>query len=138
MVQLQHLEMIKPGGNGYNEFLQKQKNIISSKYPRKNSHKKNSPSPKNSSIDLNIEYGFEGNLYNNKVPNDNTLAISDEGLMIAGINSSYIVYDKSNDTISKKTTLNSMTFHLPIYFSLKSMIPNLYMTQMKIDLSWCF
>ena len=46
MVQLQHLEMIKPGGNGYNEFLQKQKNIISSKYPRKNSHKSNSLSPK--------------------------------------------------------------------------------------------
>ena len=123
MVQLQHLEMIKPGGNGYNEFLQKQKNIITSKFPRKNSHKSNSPSPKNSSVDLNIEYGFEGNLYNNKVPNDNTLAISDEGLMIAGINSSYIVYDKSNDTISKRTTLNSMTFSFTNLLFLKKYDP---------------
>ena len=44
------------------------------------------------------------------MPNDNTLAISNDGLMIAGINSSYIIYDQNNDSILKRATLNSLTF----------------------------
>ena len=67
-------------------------------------------SKKSSSVALNMDYGFEGNYYNNKVPNDNTLAISNDGLMIAGINSSYLIYDQNNDSILKRATLNSLTF----------------------------
>ena len=67
-------------------------------------------SKRGSSTALNIDYGLEGNYYNNKVPNDNTLAISNDGLMIAGINSSYLIYDQNNDSILKRATLNSLTF----------------------------
>ncbi len=90
-VSVQSLEMIHPGGNSYNNFLMNQKRDLSLKYPRKksNSFKKsivNKPS-------FIIENGFEGNLFNNRVPNDNTLAISNDGIIIGGINSSYIIYN---------------------------------------------
>lgn len=109
MVQVQQLELAKPGGNGYHDFLQRQKEINVYRFKR-NEVLKEKPKNRNSNVKLKIEYGFEGNLYNNKVPNDNTLAISNDGLMIAGINSTYIIYDQNNDTILKRATLNSMTF----------------------------
>ena len=109
MVQVQHLELTKPGGNGYHDFLQQQKEINQIHYKRqKVKHSKTQK--KSSSVALNMDYGFEGNYYNNKVPNDNTLAISNDGLMIAGINSSYLIYDQNNDSILKRATLNSLTF----------------------------
>jgi len=99
--------MTNPGGNSYNDFLITQKQIQSQKYPRKKSLKSIN---KSSNIpSFNIENGFEGNLYNNKVPNDNTLAISNDGIILAGINSSYIIYDTNNDSLLLSSTLNSMT-----------------------------
>ena len=106
-VSVQSMQMTNPGGNSYNDFLITQKQIQSQKYPRKKSLKYLS---KSSNIpSFNIENGFEGNLYNNKVPNDNTLAISNDGIILAGINSSYIIYDTNNDSLLLSSTLNSMT-----------------------------
>ena len=105
-VAVQSMEMMHPGGNSYNNFLQNQKKIVTNKFPRKGKSVKkrsfNQPT-------FLIENGFEGNLYNNKVPNDNTLAISNDDIIIAGINSSYIVYDLNNDSLLLRTTLNSIT-----------------------------
>ena len=79
-VSVQSLEMIHPGGNSYNNFLMNQKRDLSLKYPRKKSNSlKKSIVNKPSFI---IENGFEGNLFNNRVPNDNTLAISNDGIII--------------------------------------------------------
>ena len=104
---VQSMQMTNPGGNSYNDFLIIQKQIQTQKYPRKKALKSLSKSPNIPSF--NIENGFEGNLYNNKVPNDNTLAISNEGIILAGINSSYIIYDTNNDSLLLSNTLNSMT-----------------------------
>ena len=106
-VSIQSMEMIHPGGNSYQNFLFQEKKKVSSLYPRKkiNSIKRNH-SNKPTFI---IENSFEGNLYNNKVPNDNTIAISNDGIIIAGINSSYIIYDLNNDSILLSSTLNSIT-----------------------------
>jgi len=104
---VQSMQMTNPGGNSYNDFLITQKQIQSQKYPRKKSLKSISKSLNIPSF--NIENGFEGNLYNNKVPNDNTLAISNDGIILAGINSSYIIYDTNNDSLLLSSTLNSMT-----------------------------
>ncbi|MEC7083549.1 MAG: hypothetical protein VXW54_01255, partial [Bacteroidota bacterium] len=109
MVQVQHLELTKPGGNGYHDFLQQQKEINLTRF-KKNEVSHIKTQKKSLNVGLNIDYGLEGNYYNNKVPNDNTLAISNDGLMIAGINSSYIIYDQNNDSILKRATLNSLTF----------------------------
>ena len=58
---IQSLEMIKPGGNSYNNFLLEEKKKATFKYPRK-------PSLFHSRLFNNypeflIENGFEGNLY---------------------------------------------------------------------------
>ena len=106
-VSVQPMEMIHPGGNSYQNFLFEEKNKVSLLYPRKKtSSVKKSNSNKPTFI---IENSFEGNLYNNKVPNDNTLAISNDGIIIAGINSSYIIYDLNNDSLLLSSTLNSIT-----------------------------
>ena len=104
---IQSLEMIKPGGNSYNNFLLGEKKRAIFKYPRK-------PSLFHSRLFNNypeflIENGFEGNLYNNKIPNDNTLAISNDNIIIAGINSSFIIYKLNEDSLLLRTTLNSIT-----------------------------
>ena len=104
---VQPMQMSNPGGNSYNDFLITQKQIQTQKYPRKKSLKSLIKSSKIPSF--NIENGFEGNLYNNKVPNDNTLAISNDGIILAGINSSYIIYDTNNDSLLLSGTLNSLT-----------------------------
>ena len=107
MVQVQHLEHTKPGGNGYHGFSSTTKNQSDSLQKKRDFTHTNSK--RGSSTALNIDYGLEGNYYNNKVPND-TFAISNDGLMIAGINSSYLIYDQNNDSILKRATLNSLTF----------------------------
>lgn len=104
---VQSMQMSNPGGNSYNDFLITQKQIQTQKYPRTKSLKSLIKSSKIPSF--NIENGFEGNLYNNKVPNDNTLAISNDGIILAGINSSYIIYDTNNDSLLLSGTLNSLT-----------------------------
>ncbi len=104
---VQSMQMSNPGGNSYNDFLITQKQIQTQKYPRNKSLKSLIKSSKIPSF--NIENGFEGNLYNNKVPNDNTLAISNDGIILAGINSSYIIYDTNNDSLLLSGTLNSLT-----------------------------
>ena len=91
----------------YHDFSTTKKNQSDSLQRKEISHYK---LKRSSSTALNIDYGLEGNYYNNKVPNDNTLAISNDGLMIAGINSSYLIYDQNNDSILKRATLNSLTF----------------------------
>lgn len=106
-VTIQSMEMMRPGGDSYQNFLLEEKKKASLLYPRKKtSTVKRSNSNKPTFI---IENSFEGNLYNNKVPNDNTLAISNEGIIIAGINSSYIIYDLNNDSLLLSSTLNSIT-----------------------------
>ena len=110
-VSVQSLEMIHPGGNSYNNFLMNQKRNLSLKYPRKKSISfKKSIVNKPSFI---IENGFEGNLFNNRVPNDNTLAISNDGIIIGGINSSYIIYDLNSDSLLLSGTLHSLTSPFP-------------------------
>ena len=106
MVNVQSMEMAAPGGESYTSFLLNQKEKVSQKYPRK----KHYSNIKRNSLDsaIIIENGFEGNLYNNKVPNDNTIAISNDGIVVEAINSSYIIYDTQNDSLLKSGTLHSI------------------------------
>ena len=106
MVNVQSMEMAAPGGKSYSSFLLSQKEKVSKKYPRKRNPVQSNRSYLDSSIF--IENGFEGNLYNNRVPNDNTIAISNDGIAIEAINSSYIIYDTQNDSLLKTGTLHSI------------------------------
>lgn len=107
-VDVQSLEMPIPGGNTYTGFLLNQKEQLKAKYPRKNNINKNSHTKSLVVDSIIIENGFEGNPYNNKVPNDNTIAISNDGILIEAINSSYIIYDTQNDTLLNSGTLHAL------------------------------
>ncbi len=105
-VNVLSLEMGKPGGNSYSSFLNEQKNKQLIQYPRRNPNI--SPKKQFLSDSIVIENEFEGNLYNNKVPNDNTIAISNDGILIEAINSSYIIYDTQDNTLLKLGTLHEI------------------------------
>ncbi len=105
-VSIQNMEMPDPNGNSEKAQLLKLKQELSKKYPRKTiqnySTKSSDPIPT-----VQIENGFEGNIYNNRVPNDNTLAISNDGILATGINSRYMFYDTKNDSLIDEGTLHS-------------------------------
>ena len=108
-VTLQNMEMPNPDGNSEKSRLLKLKKDLAEKYPRKTM----SVISTKSSDSLLIENGFEGNIYNNRVPNDNTLAISNNGIIVAGINSRYFFYDTNNDSILDEGYLHSFTTAFP-------------------------
>lgn len=110
---IQNMEMPNPDGNSEKARLLKLKNKLSLKYPRNYINKFNH---KSSSTDtIKIERGFKGNSYNGRVPNDNTLAISNDGIIVSGINSRYLFYDTNNDSILNEGFFNDFTGSFPQY-----------------------
>ena len=59
MVQVQHLELTKPGGNGYHDFLQQQKEINKIRFKR-NETSTTSTQKRHSTVALNIDYDLKG------------------------------------------------------------------------------
>ena len=101
-----------PDGLSEKAKLAKLKRELSIKYPRKTS-KEIFEKSTDSIPTIKIENGFEGNTYNNRIPNDNTLAISNNGIIAAGINSTYLFYDSQNDSVIDQGTLHSFTAGFP-------------------------
>lgn len=93
-VNLVNLEMPVPGGGSYRAFLQEQREIQRERYPlRKASNDK----IKSGGIEPPlIGQMFEGNEQGNGVPNDNSLAVSNDGILISTINSTIWMYDLNN------------------------------------------
>ncbi len=100
---VQALEMPNPDGNSEKARVAQTKAEMELKYPRKTDGTNTIPTilqeKLDSLIDLNSFEGFEGNPYMNRVPNDNSLAISRQGILISAINSSFYVYDVANQTL---------------------------------------
>jgi len=113
-VTLQNMEMPNPDGISEKARLEKLKRELSIKYPRK-SIQYNTTKSTDSLPTIEIENGFEGNIYNNRVPNDNTLAISNNGILATGINSIYLFYDTQNDSLIDQGTLHSFTTGFPMF-----------------------
>ena len=63
---------------------------MEAKYPRK---KANALAPKTAAPEVFNISGFEGNAYNNRVPNDNAMAISDGGILMSCTNNRVVIYD---------------------------------------------
>ncbi len=116
-VNLQNMEMPSPGGDSEKARLLQLKANQSLKYPRKFVPSRKSISEKNlgDSVFTSI-LGMAGNSYNNRVPNDNTLAISNEGILVSCINSKYMFYDTEADTLMKTGSLNNFIadFHISV------------------------
>ena len=110
---LQSKEMPSPDGNSEKDRLLRLKNKLALIYPRKNTGIKSIISNDSILQNLIIEEGFDGNPYNNRVPNDNTLAISKDGILILGINSRYLFYDTNDDSFIGAGSLHLFTTGFP-------------------------
>ncbi len=57
----------------------------------------------------NIIKSFEGNHYSSSVPNDNSMAVSNEGMVVSAINTNIIFYDTQNDSLLKTISLRAFS-----------------------------
>lgn len=88
---MSHLEAPVPGSGSYRSFLQEHKASLYDNYQPK---KVGSTALRTADLPVPVmEDNFEGNAYNNSVPNDNDVAISNDGWVISVINSTIWVLD---------------------------------------------
>lgn len=94
-----NLEMPAPGGEEYRSFLREQKEIQRKEYPVK-TERKNSKSGERGSVEPpSTGNMFEGNAYNFSVPADNSMAISNDGVLISAINSTIWMFDVTSNEL---------------------------------------
>jgi hypothetical protein len=97
---LQNMEMPVPGSTSKRGKLLELKEINENKYPRKKKKTKDGIQKSgDEGFNLYIEQAFKANNYMNRVPNDNDLAINNDGQLISVINSSILIYDTNADTV---------------------------------------
>ncbi len=102
---LKNLEAPDPNGEGYKSFIMRQKITSRRLYPVKKSptsHKKSSSVPQPIVGKGTGMYSvlFNGTVlqYSGGIPNDNTMAISNDDVLIAGVNNAIWAYDVKDDT----------------------------------------
>ena len=93
---VQNMEMPSPEGNSDKAKLLRLKRDMELKHPRKRTSKLETKASTPEVFDIS---GFEGNAYNNRVPNDNAMAISDAGILMSCTNNRVVVYDTEADTL---------------------------------------
>lgn len=123
---LQHMEMPSVNGAGEKAMLLRKKQQQADKYPRK--HVSFQTKDFNNTLGSNVFTsinGFEGNPYNNRVPDDNTIAISNGGILISCINSRYMIYDTNADTLMEDGYLTQFVTPLGIPTSRSKYDPKL-------------
>lgn len=105
-VSLQNLEPAFEGNRQYKSFLEQLKAESAILYPYKPALNTKRTSDENFIDTPMVHYSFEGNKYNNSAPNDNTIAVSKNGIALAAINTNLIFYDVENDSLLKTISLN--------------------------------
>lgn len=109
-VRLRNIDNPKVGNKAYADFVKQIKIESGIKYPKKNVSVVPDKGNTNKSADTCVVLkGFEGNAYNNHVPNDNTLAVSNNGMLVSAINSTIYMYDTQNDTLLKTVSLTAFS-----------------------------
>jgi hypothetical protein len=104
---LQSLEAPSPDGNSYSSFLEREKNRLFNN----NSYKNDEYLQVSSTVAKPLVLrGFEGNEFDDGVPTDNNIAISNSGKIISVINSTIYMYDEViADTPIYKVSLEAFT-----------------------------
>jgi len=101
--QLINLEMPSPDGDSYRSFLMRQKIKVREAYPQKPenySPNKTNSAPPTVAKSLRMEYVYNNKLFDvtGGIPNDNTLAVSNNGIVMCAINSTTWAYNSNTDT----------------------------------------
>lgn len=106
-VQVDNLEMPQPGSQTKKGQLYRLKEEARKKYPLKVGQKKLYKTSQEAPTPI-LERSFEGNLLSSGVPNDNDMAISNDGYVVSAINSIVYIYDIQNpDTFLLRKSLGS-------------------------------
>jgi hypothetical protein len=104
---LKNIEAPNPDGDRYKDFLLRQKIKAEAQYPRKiqptqKTQAKTQAAPPLIGTGMTItESAFDGriiNTYAGGIPNDDALAVSNGGIVLAGVNSALYAYDINTDT----------------------------------------
>jgi len=102
-VKVSNLEAPSPDGDSYQNMLQRKKAEIDKKYPRNGSSRESVLSLDDT---IGIGKSFLSNINSHGVPNDNSMAISNDGIVISAFNSAIFIRDTENDT-----TLGEISLH---------------------------
>ena len=108
-VNLQNLESPLIGNNQYQQFLHKIKKESAKRFPRKRQK-----TIANNNITFNADTpkvlnAFEGNVNQQSVPNDNTLAVSNGNMIVSAINTNIWFYDLNEDSLKKTISLSAFS-----------------------------
>lgn len=108
--QIIHLEAPSPGGDSYRSFLMRQKAESAKKYPKKPGSKSRKKTEEKAP-DLLIEKGFGKYRYRAVLdrtefltggnPLDNTIAVSDDGILLSSVNTYLWAFDLNGDSTLK-------------------------------------
>ncbi len=106
-VSLKNIEAPTPEGDGYKDFLLRQKMEGKKRFPRKQVQR-TEPLHKTSAVQPQVGRGFPitQSLFDGRVlqvfaggiPNDDALAVSNDGIVLAGVNSAIFAYNTNTDT----------------------------------------
>ncbi len=110
LFQLQNLEAPFEGNSTYKSYWAEVKSEVERKYGSKSNIVNQRSVQQVYQVDSPIVVaGFEGNNYGSGVPNDNTMAISNDGIVISAINTNIIFYDTKTDSLLKTISLMAFT-----------------------------
>jgi len=109
---LQSMEMPKPGTESARGRLLQLKENLEARYPRSEKQKKSSTKSNISAPEVIRD--FEGNAYMNRFPNDNDLAINNDGQLVSVINSSFYIFDTNADTLQLSISFDAFAESLAL------------------------
>lgn len=105
---LQTYQKVREGNEKYGKGLKDLKREIEDRFPRK--EKSNYEKTRNVVFDADtpvVLRNFAGNVFDYGIPNDNTVAISNDGYLLSAINSNIYMYDVDADSLVKDISLNA-------------------------------
>ena len=110
-VNIRNMDSVKQGNRKYSDYIQeKKKEIVTHNYSFvHNLTNANTRLSIDTTAVPEVGKSFEGNPYNGSVPNDNTMAISKDGIVVSAINTNIIFYDINNDSLLKIVSLSKFS-----------------------------
>jgi len=113
-MKLQNLEAPSPDGNSTKSMLLRKKALIEAKYPRTAARSSNRGIESNDT--LAIGTSFLSNIGSAGNPSDNSMAISNDGIVVSAYNSAIFVRDTENDSTIGEIALNQFSAQIGMNF----------------------
>jgi hypothetical protein len=110
-VNILNVDTVYQGNDVYHRYIQNLKaQIATHEYSFiHNSNYSNIRLSKDSVVAPLVGHSFEGNQFSGSAPNDNTMAISNDGIVVAAINTNIIFYDIKTDSLLKTVSLSKFS-----------------------------